>query len=83
MAHDSTCSAIDVPKLDLTAQVVGIPSLTESGRIRAKANVTMRWEMIKDLYWILNYSENYDSDPPGQAESNDDYNLYSGLAYDF
>ena len=73
----------DVPKLDLTAQVVGIPSLTESGRIRAKANVTMRWEMIKDLYWILNYSGNYDSDPPGQTVSNAHYNLYSGIAYDF
>lgn len=73
----------DDPELDLTAQLVGIPSLTESGRIRATANITLRWEMVEDLYWILNYSENYDSDPPGQTESNDDYNLYSGLAYDF
>lgn len=54
-----------------------------SGTWRATADVTLRWEMVKDLYWILNYSENYDSDPPGQTEPNDDYNLHSGLAYDF
>jgi hypothetical protein len=73
----------DVPKLDLTAQLVAIPSLTQSGRIRVGADITMNWEMVKDLYWQLSYSADYDNQPPGQSEPNDDYNLFSGLAYKF
>ena len=73
----------DVPKLDLTAQLVAIPSLTQSSRIRVGADITMNWEMVKDLYWQLSYSADYDNQPPGQSEPNDDYNLFSGLAYKF
>lgn len=54
-----------------------------SGRLRATAVVTLHWEMIKDLYWILNSGENYCSGASGQTSSNDDDNLYNSLAYDF
>lgn len=73
----------DVPKLDFTAELVAIPSLTQKGRIRTDGSVSMSWEMIKDLYWLLTYSGNYDSHPPEQDSSNDDYSLYSGLQYKF
>jgi hypothetical protein len=47
------------------------------------ADITMNWEMVKNLYWQLSYSQEYDNQPSGQSEPNDDYNLFSGLAYKF
>ena len=73
----------DDPQLDLTAQLVVIPSLTESGRVRGNFDLTFRWEMINDLYWRLTYQQDYDSDPPGDGSTKSDYTLFSGLAYDF
>jgi len=73
----------DDPQLDLTTQLVVIPSLTEPGRVRGNFNLTFRWEMIDDLYWGLTYQQDNDSDPPGDGSSKSDYTLFSGLAYDF
>ncbi len=73
----------DDPQLDLTTQLVVIPSLTESGRVRGNFNLTFRWEMIDDLYWRLTYQQDNDSDPPGGGSTKSDYTLFSGIAYDF
>ncbi len=73
----------DDPQLDLATQLVVIPSLTESGRVRGNFNLTFRWEMVDDLYWRVSYQQDYDSDPPGDASAKSDYTLFSGLAYDF
>ena len=73
----------DEPELDLTAQLDVIPSLSESGRVRADLDVTLRWEMVDDLYWKLSFSGNYDNQPPSEGASKTDYSLISGLAYDF
>lgn len=73
----------DDPQLDLTTQLVVIPSLTESGRVRGKFNLTLRWEMIDDLYWRVTFQQDNDSDPPGEGSETSDYTLFSGLAYDF
>ena len=73
----------DDPQLDLTTQLVVIPSLTQSGRVRGKFNLTLRWEITEDLYWRVSYQQDNDSDPPGGGSTKSDYTLFSGLAYDF
>ena len=73
----------DDPQLDLTTQLVVIPSLTESGRVRGNFSLTLRWEIVEDLYWRVSYQQDNDSDPPGDGSAKSDYTLFSGLAYDF
>ncbi|MGB5630962.1 MAG: DUF481 domain-containing protein [Woeseiaceae bacterium] len=73
----------DDPQLDVTTQLVVIPNLTQSGRVRGNFSLTFRWEMIDDFYWRLTYQQDNDSDPPGDDSAKSDYTLFSGIAYDF
>ena len=73
----------DEPEFDLSTRLVAIPSISESGRTRARLDVTLRWEMIEDLYWRLSFQGSYDNQPPGEDASTTDYSVVSGLAYDF
>ena len=73
----------DDPELDLTTQVAVIPSLSEAGRRRAYADITLRWEIVGDLYWRLSFTDNYDSNPPVEGALTNDYTLTSGISYDF
>jgi hypothetical protein len=73
----------DDPELDLSTQMSVIPSLSQSGRVRGNTSITLRWEIVGDLYWRLSFVDNYDSDPPSADALNNDYTLTSGLSYDF
>jgi len=73
----------DDPELDLSTQVSVIPSLSQPGRVRGNTSITLRWEIVGDLYWRLSFADNYDSDPPSADALNNDYTLTSGLSYDF
>ena len=72
----------DDPQLDLTTELVVIPSLTQSGRVRGNFNLTLRWEIVDDFYWRVTYQQNADSDPPGEGAANSNYTLFTGIAYD-
>ena len=72
----------DEPELDLSTSLVAIPSLSESGRVRAELDVTLKWEIIDDLYWQLSFQGSYDNEPPSVDASTTDYSVISGLAYD-
>jgi Protein of unknown function, DUF481 len=73
----------DDPELDLSTQMSVIPSLSQSGRVRGYTSITLRWEIVGDLYWRLSFVDNYDSDPPSTDALNNDYTLTSGISYDF
>ena len=73
----------DDPELDLSTQMSVIPSLSQPGRVRGNTSITLRWEIVGDLYWRLSFADNYDSDPPSADALNNDYTLTSGLSYDF
>jgi hypothetical protein len=73
----------DTPKRSLDAGIAVFPSLTESGRVRAQADVTSRFEIVKDLFFDLSLYGAYDSDPGETAESNTDYGAVTSLGYSF
>lgn len=66
----------------LSTSLVAIPSISESGRVRAELDVTLKWEIIDDLYWQLSFQGSYDNEPPSVDASTTDYSVISGLAYD-
>jgi hypothetical protein len=39
--------------VDLSARLKAFPSITESGRTRAQLDLSLRWEVITDLFWDL------------------------------
>ena len=64
-------NVFDIASVDILTSFTVIPSLTESGRIRMDFRTDFQWELIKDLFFRVGFSENYDSSPPADAPSKD------------
>ena len=73
----------DEPTLDLNVRAQAFPSLTDWGRVRTQLDISLRWEMIDDLFWDLTYYNTYDSDPPSGSEATSDYGIVTSLGYSF
>lgn len=73
----------DDPTVDLFVRAYVFPSITESGRTRTQFDINLRWELISDLYWDLNYYNKYDSDPPAGGESTSDYGVVTSIGWSF
>jgi hypothetical protein len=73
----------DDPTVDLAMRLAVYPSITDSGRTRAQFDINLRWEMIKDLFWDLNFYNTYDSDPPSGSLSTNDYGVVTSIGWSF
>ena len=73
----------DDPELDWTTTLEIIPSLTESGRIRGQFDTTLRWEIINDFYWQLDFYDSYDNQPQGDTTTTNDYGVTTSISYKF
>lgn len=71
----------DDPTVDLSSRLSAFPGITDSGRTRAQLDISLRWEMIKDLYWDLSDYNTYDSDPPSGSESTNDYGIVTSIGW--
>jgi len=64
-------NAFDIGSVDILSSFTVIPSLTESGRVRMDFRTDFQWELIKDFFFRVGVTDNYDSSPVGDAPSND------------
>jgi Protein of unknown function, DUF481 len=71
------------PKTNLAASAVLFPSLTESGRYRTDAKISLRREIVSDFYLDLSLFHAYDTDPPDVAAEKSDYGVITSLGYSF
>jgi hypothetical protein len=70
------------PEVSLSSTAYLYPSLTESGRRRGTLDVSLRREIIDDLFFDISFYESYDSDPPSAGETTD-YGIVTSLGYKF
>jgi hypothetical protein len=73
----------DDPTIDLSSRLTLYPSITDSGRTRAQLDISLRWEVIKNLFWDLKYYNTYDSDPPSGSLSTNDTGIVTSLGWSF
>ena len=73
----------DSPELDLSTELQLIPNLTDTGRVRGEFDISLRWEMIEDLFWELSFYDSYDSDPVVLGAEKNDYGVNTSLGWDF
>lgn len=73
----------DTPELDLSTDLQIIPNLTDTGRVRAELDVSVKWEMIEDLFWQLEFYDSYDSDPVVPGAEENDYGVITSLGWEF
>jgi len=70
------------PEVSLASTAYLYPSLTEQGRHRGTLDVSLRREIISDLFFDISFYESYDSDPPSGGETTD-YGIVTSLGYKF
>ena len=73
----------DSPELDLSTSLEVIPNLTDTGRIRGEFDISLRWEIIHDLFWEITLYDSYDSDPAVEGAEKNDYGVSTSLGYSF
>jgi hypothetical protein len=71
------------PKVALDLSALGFPSITDSPRFRASANVALTFKMTDRFALKLSEYGNYDSRPPGNSTENLDYGVDISLSYYF
>ena len=72
----------DHPKMDVTAGLTLLPSLSESGRVRGEASLKTKWELVNDLFFQLTVYDSYDN-KPSEGGTNNDWGLTTSLGYTF
>ena len=73
----------DSPELDLSTSLEIIPNLTDTGRIRGEFDISLRWEIIHDLFWQISLYDSYDSDAGVEGAEKNDYGITTSLGYKF
>ncbi len=73
----------DSPELQLGTRLVVFPSLSVSGRVRTHASVSLRYEIISDLFAELSLDHVYDSEPQSIGAQESDYSVTSSIGYRF
>ena len=73
----------DTPKVEITGRFFAFPNLTTWGRIRLTAEGNVRVELIKDLFFNVNVYESFDSDPPVETFSRNDFSITTSLGWTF
>jgi hypothetical protein len=73
----------DAPELDWSTSAELIPSLTESGRVRANFDTSLKWELINDLKWGVSFYSSFDNKPQSRGASTSDYGVNTTLTYEF
>jgi hypothetical protein len=73
----------DTPQRTFNVQLSVLPSLTDSGRVRAAGRLVSRYEIVKDFFFEVSVYGTYDNKPGPNAKSNSDYGTDLSLGYSF
>jgi hypothetical protein len=75
--------AYDFPKTDIEVVTLFYLGLTDWGRYRFDIDVQVSRELFSDFTFVLKGYYNYDSNPPTEGASQDDYQVSLGVGYTF
>jgi len=73
----------DSPKLDFSTSLTAYPGLSDLGRLRADLDLRLKYELVKDFFVGLTFTDTFDSRPPDPNASKNDFvtSLTIGWSY--
>jgi hypothetical protein len=71
------------PKFDIVNQLAFLPSFSTSGRRRLEYKAKFRLELFRDFFVTLTFYDSYDSKPPPETATKNDYGITTGLSWSF
>ncbi|MBE0594594.1 MAG: hypothetical protein IH616_19580 [Gemmatimonadales bacterium] len=63
----------DTPKLDFSTQLNASPSISTLGRVRGELILRIKYEVFRNFYLGLNFTDTFDSKPPQESASKNDF----------
>ena len=72
----------DDPELDLISSLTVTPVLSDLGRVRGDFDLTLAWELYKDIDWEVTLFATYDSDPIVADAPKEDWGIVTGVSVD-
>ena len=82
-AIDTQFFKLYTPKFDIVNQFAYLPNFSTKGRRRLQYSSKLRLELIKDFYVSLTFYDSYDSKPPSETASKNDYGFTTGISWSF
>jgi putative salt-induced outer membrane protein YdiY len=73
----------NTPKTDLSSSAAVYPRLPHFDRWRVDVEVSYTQEIIKDFTLILTFYDNYNSEPPSETASTNDWGFTTSFGYTF
>ena len=73
----------DYPKTDITTEATVYPSLNAWGRLRAEVDISASREIVSDFTFVLSFYDSYDSDPPDEGATRNDYGIVTSMGWTF
>jgi hypothetical protein len=71
------------PKIDITTNFELYPSLTINDRVRFEYDIAAKYELIKDLFFNLQFYGSSDSKPSSGGTSKSDWGIITSIGYTF
>ncbi len=71
------------PETSLLMRIALLPGISDSGRYRGNAAITLRHEVVQDLFLDLSFQGSYDNEPPAVDADRTDYTISTSLGYKF
>jgi len=71
------------PKVDLVVDFLLLPNLTTKDRVRLEFNSKVRLEIIRDLFVSFSFYDSFDSKPPSETATKNDYGFVTGVSWSF
>jgi hypothetical protein len=71
------------PKINISTNFDTYPSFSVSGRVRLEYDLSVKYEIVRDLYINLSIYDNYDSKPLGGGEALNDYGVVLSIGFTF
>jgi hypothetical protein len=83
LTTDFSIFRYDFPETDISGSLTLLPSLTDIGRVRAEAELGVKYEFVDDLFFELKLYSAFDSRQPGTKTRASDYSVTTSLGYSF
>ena len=71
------------PKFDISSGFDLYPSFTVPGRVRFELDLSVKYEIVTDVFLNLSYYQNFDNKPSAGGASGNDYGVVTSLGYTF
>jgi hypothetical protein len=71
------------PDLQVSMSNAAYISLSQAGRYRYDGSIDFSWELVKDFYYTINLTSDYDSKPADTGSAKVDYGIVMGISYKF